>query len=494
MISSTLNHSRVYEVVSLKNGSNILIFHDEPEQLRAYFPMQSTHGFFTSSSSALSKEIYYTSDIICFQADHTQDQINRWTADDGMLVDSKYGVGQMMLDGERHLYLTIDGQTLTSERFQVRIPNEIKLTKGKSDFLYDGEQDKPSIYPVSIGSDVNKNFHGQCSREGIEHAQTLGILKPSFDCRLEFVNKTSNYLKASSLFKAQAVFDIDSMSWTCQITSLANANDHRHSSIHEDLLRLYVQTTSGSSALRSNELLLSYQPIFQLLPSTSSLYLSEEHPYQSIKVITLPTNEKYIRVQSSDTSVVRIDKNLTDQFTYTVELPYGAKSDNNKQVYIEIYNTLTGQSQRIQVKVQKRFIDNPIGRIFASLILCASLALIVYGLANRRSSTPAPVPIVSNRSASSSPRVLQAPLTPKRHQLFDDQLTTTTPFDRSPPNSPRTPIVYSNDQPVRLFSAQDIRARPAVISTPRSAMSSMNLLTNDDADVELRLRHLRNGS
>ncbi|CAF4668562.1 unnamed protein product, partial [Rotaria magnacalcarata] len=57
-----------------------------------------------------------------------------------MYVDSTYGIGQMIMDGERHLHLKIDGQTITSERFNVQTPKEIKLYKGANDFLYDGEE------------------------------------------------------------------------------------------------------------------------------------------------------------------------------------------------------------------------------------------------------------------------------------------------------------------------------------------------------------------
>ena len=147
MISSTVNHSQVYEIVPLKNGSNVLIFHDDSDHLRAYLPMQSTHGFlFPSSSSVLSKQNYFIGDVLCFQSDLNEDQMNRWKADDGMMIDSQYGIGQMIIDGERHLYLTIDGQTLTSERFHVQVPNEIKLIKGNNNFLYDGEQGNNRIF------------------------------------------------------------------------------------------------------------------------------------------------------------------------------------------------------------------------------------------------------------------------------------------------------------------------------------------------------------
>jgi hypothetical protein len=72
-------------------------------------------------------------------------------------------------------------------------------------------------------------------------------------------------------------------------------------------------------------------------------------------------------------------KNSTDLFLYNIQLRHGAKTINNQE---DIKNLLTGQNQRVPIKVQKRFIDNPIGRILASLLLCASLSLIVYGLAN----------------------------------------------------------------------------------------------------------------
>jgi hypothetical protein len=240
-----------------------------------------------------------------------------------------------------------------------------------------------------------------------------------------------------------------------------------------------VQT---SYQINSNELIIPYQPSFKL-SSSSSIYLSEEHPFNSISISTLPTNEKYLLLQSSDPSVVRIKKNSTDPFLYNIELRLGAKTNNQEQIYIEIKNTLTGQIQRVPIRVQKRFIDNPIGRIVASLLLCASLALIVYGLANRKpsiSKSIAPTPMIS-KAISSTPRVINSPPTPKRHLLFDDHLTST--FD-SPINT------QHHDQPVvRLYSAQDVRSR-SIANTPRSAISNMTLPTTDDQDLRTRLQRL----
>jgi len=173
---------------------------------------------------------------------------------------------------------------------------------------------------------------------------------------------------------------------------------------------------------------------------------------------------------------------LTDPFLYDIELRHGAKTNTQEQIYIDIKNTLTGQNQRVNIRVQKRFIDNPIGRILASLLLCASLALIVYGLANRKPSLAKRIatPLIS-KPISSTPRVLHSPPTPKRHLLFDDQHTPT--FD-----TPTT--IQHHDQPVvRLYSAQDVRSRP-IANTPRSAISNMTLPTTDDRDLQTRLRRL----
>ncbi len=145
MISTNSNNTQTYEIIPLKNGSNILVFDGGLEYLRAYLPVQSNSGFHlpTTSISSL-KQTYYIGDIVCFESSLTNDENNkdRWSGDDGMYVDSKYGIGQMIIDGERHLHLKIDGQTITSERFNVQIPNEIKLFKGANKFLYDGEEGK----------------------------------------------------------------------------------------------------------------------------------------------------------------------------------------------------------------------------------------------------------------------------------------------------------------------------------------------------------------
>jgi hypothetical protein len=143
MISTNSNNTQTYEIIPLKNGSNIVVFDGGLETLRAYLPVQSNSGFLlpTSSISPL-KQTYYIGDIVCFESNLNNDENSndRWSGDDGMYVDSKYGIGQMIMDGERHLHLKIDGQTITSERFNVQIPNEIKLHKGKNEFLYDGEE------------------------------------------------------------------------------------------------------------------------------------------------------------------------------------------------------------------------------------------------------------------------------------------------------------------------------------------------------------------
>ena len=343
---------------------------------------------------------------------------------------------------------------------------------------------KSLSYPVILGSDSKNNLHGSCHRDGLEHAQSVGILRPTFECRLDFLNSTSKYPKASSLFKTQAVFDLDLMSWACQITSLPS-KDNRPSSTYEDSLRLLVQTPYPSNA---NELIIPYQPSFQL-SSPSSMYLSEEHPFQSIQISTLPSNEKYFQIQSSDPSVVRVKKNVTDPLVYNVELRHGAKTNHPDQIYIDVKNSLTGQSQRVQIKVQKRFIDNPLGRILASLLLCASLALIVYGLATRKPSLPASAPPMISKSVIATPRVIQSPPTPKRHLLFGDQAA--SPFDQNLADSPSSTMYHPHDQPVvRLYSAQDFRPR-SITSTPRSAMSNMTLPTTDDDDLRRRLQRFR---
>ncbi len=145
MISTNSNSTEIYEIIPLKNGSNILIFDGGFDYLRAYLPVQSNSGFLLPKSSISPlKETYYIGDIVCFESSLTNNEEtkDRWTGDDGMYVDSKYGIGEMIMDGERHLHLKIDGQTITSERFNVQIPNDIKLYKGTNDFLYDGEEGK----------------------------------------------------------------------------------------------------------------------------------------------------------------------------------------------------------------------------------------------------------------------------------------------------------------------------------------------------------------
>ncbi|CAF0984646.1 unnamed protein product [Adineta steineri] len=477
MISTNSNNTQTYEIVSLKNGSNILVFDGGLENLRAYLPVQSNSGFVLPKTSISPlKQTYYIGDIVCFESNLNNDENNkdRWTGDDGMYVDSKYGIGQMIIDGERHLHLKIDGQTITSERFNVQVPNEIKLYKGTNDFLYDGEEGKSYSYPVIFGASSKTNLHGSCYREGLEHAQSTRTLRPLFECHLDFVNNTAKQPKASALFKTQPIFDLDQMSWACQIISKSSHD----SSTYDDSLRLIIQTPYH---VTSNELIIPYQPKFKL-SSSSSIYLSEEHPFNSISVSTLPINEKYLQLESSDPSIVRVKKNSTEPFLYNIELRHGAKTNNQDQIYIDIKNTLTGQNQRIPIKVQKRFIDNPIGRILASLALCASLALIVYGLANRKpsiSTTTAP-PIIT-KQISSTPRVLHSPPTPKRHLLFDDHHS----------NSFDSPITtQQSDQPVvRLYSAQDLRSR-SIANTPRSAISNMTLPTTDDRDLRTRLQRL----
>ena len=489
MVSSTSNNSQQFEVIPLKNGSNVLVFDGSIEHLRAYLPIQSNSGFVLPKSSISPlKQSYVIGDIVCFQSSLTPDENNakdRWTGDDGMYVDSQYGIGQMIMDGERHLHLTIDGQTITSERFNVKIPNTIKLSKGTHEFLHDGVPDQSSSYPVTFGSDSTSNLHGSCYREGLEHAQSIRVLRPTFECHLDFLNSTAKHSKASSLFRTQAIFDLDLMSWACQITSKSSAGDDHPSGTFEDSLRLLVQTPFQT---KSNELIIPYQPSFTL-SSPSSIYLSEEHPFQSIHVATLPSNEKHLQIQSSHPSIVRVKKNTTDPFLYNVELRHGAKTNHHDQIYVDIKNVLTGQNQRVQIKVQKRFIDNPIGRILASLLLCASLALIVYGLANRKPSIPVNPPPMISKQIGSSPRVIHSPPTPKRHLLFDDQYSSS--FDRNQADSPMTTIHHPHaDQPVvRLYSAQDLRSR-SIVGTPRSAMSNMTLPTTDDRDLRTRLQRL----
>lgn len=143
MISTSNNQTENYEIIPLKNGSNILIFDGGFDYLRAYLPIQSNTGFILPKSSITPlKQIYYINDIVCFESNINNDGTmnDRWTGDDGMYVDSKYGIAQMMMDGERHLHLRLDGQTITSERFHVQMPNEIRLYKGTNEFLYDGEE------------------------------------------------------------------------------------------------------------------------------------------------------------------------------------------------------------------------------------------------------------------------------------------------------------------------------------------------------------------
>ncbi|CAF1020972.1 unnamed protein product [Adineta ricciae] len=475
MISSNSNNTQNYEIISLKNGSNVLVFDGGLEHLRAYLPVQSNSGFLLPKTSVSPlKQTYYINDIVCFESNLYNDESgrDRWTGDDGMYVDSKYGIAQMIMDGERHLHLKIDGQTITSERFQVQVPNDMKLYKGTNDFLYDGEEGKVYSYPVIFGASSTTNLHGSCHREGLEHAQSNRVLRPTYECHLDFVNNTSTQPKASALFKTQAVFDLDLMSWACQIIS-KSAHD---SSTYDDSLRLIVQTPYQTA---SNELIIPYQPRFKL-SSLSSIYLSEEHPFNSIHVSTLPNNEKYLQLESSDPSIVRVKKNATDPFLYDIELRHGAKTNTQNPIYVNIKNTLTGQTQRIPIKVQKRFIDNPIGRILASLLLCASLALIVYGLANRKPPVTTTPPVIT-KPVSSSPRVLHSPPTPKRHLLFDEHHA--SPFD-----TPTT--IQHQDQPVvRLYSAQDVRSR-SIANTPRSAISNMTLPITDDRDIRARYQRL----
>ena len=201
---------------------------------------------------------------------------------------------------------------------------------------------KSYSYPVIFGASSTTNLHGPCHREGLEHAQSTRVLQPTFECHLDFVNNTSKHLKALSLFKTQPIFDLDLMSWACQLTSKSSHDI----STHDDSFRLIVQTPYQ---ITSNELIIPYQPRFKL-SSSSSIYLSEEHPYNSIQISTLPTNEKYLQLQSSDPSIVRIKKNSTDPFLYNIELRHGAKTSQQGDIYIDIKNILTGQINVYRLK------------------------------------------------------------------------------------------------------------------------------------------------
>lgn len=151
MISSNFNNSQLFELIPLKNGSNVLVFDAGVDHLNAYLPVQSNNGLFSPASNISPlKQFYSIGDIVCFQSRLAEDETlrkDRWTGDDGMYVDSNYGIAQMIMDGERHLHLTIDGQTITSERFHVKIPSEINVSKGQQDFLFDGEQGMNSDFP-----------------------------------------------------------------------------------------------------------------------------------------------------------------------------------------------------------------------------------------------------------------------------------------------------------------------------------------------------------
>ncbi|CAF4309482.1 unnamed protein product, partial [Rotaria magnacalcarata] len=87
----------MYEIIPLKNGSNILVFDGGLKYLRAYLPVQANNGFLLPKSSiSILKHLYYIGDIVCFETNLNNDEKNkdRWSGDDGMYVDSTYGIGQ----------------------------------------------------------------------------------------------------------------------------------------------------------------------------------------------------------------------------------------------------------------------------------------------------------------------------------------------------------------------------------------------------------------
>jgi hypothetical protein len=93
MISTNSNNTQTFEIIPLKNGSNIVIFDGGLEYLHAYLPVQSNSGFLLPKSSISPlKQSYYIGDIVCFESSLTNNE-NRWSGDDGMYVDSKYGIG-----------------------------------------------------------------------------------------------------------------------------------------------------------------------------------------------------------------------------------------------------------------------------------------------------------------------------------------------------------------------------------------------------------------
>ncbi|CAF0750806.1 unnamed protein product [Didymodactylos carnosus] len=521
-------HNTTYDVIPLTDGSSIVEFGSSDssyDHLRSYLSIQAASGFLMpkSISSTLSKtnvvDSYVVGDIICFESrlsSTTYDGTKvddektttedggkeRWSGDDGMIIDRKYGIAQLLIDGERHLHYQIDGQVLTSERFNVHLPKQLRLLTTDNDFIQNGQQNtvKSYFYPVIFGNSQT-NVHGLCHRHGLEHAHSKDIFHPQFQCDLEFISiddessLTHSQYKASSIFDVRPVFDIDLPGWACEIRPIPPLHHSHHLSTFDNSLSLIVQSKKYS--LKSNSITIEFQPFFSVKPS-SSMTLSDDHPFSHIHVYTTGKNEKYIQIRSSNPALVHIEKNSTTPFVYNVELRTDERR-TNEPVYVHLTNTLTGQEEKLEIKLHRRLTDYPLGRMLSSLFFCIVICSIVYGLANfcnRAKKQQIPLSPTKSPQQSPVPRLFISPPSPNQSQnrllQQDDILDYGAPSFRSTDSFSPT----KQQLPVRLYSAQDLRTRQ--LQSPRTTSSSFALgnsssataATNFDLDFPTRLRRL----
>ncbi|CAF1399781.1 unnamed protein product, partial [Didymodactylos carnosus] len=521
------SHNTTYELILLTNGTSIVEFGSSDlsyNNLRSYISIQAASGFlmpkFSSSDQSKTNRIdsYIVGDIICFESrlssltyDHNtkttlEDDSNRkerWSGDDGMIIDRKYGIGQLLVDGERHLHYQIDGQVLTSERFNVHLPKQLRLLTIDNDFIQNSGQHIPVknySYPVILGSGQT-NVHGSCHREKLEHAQSKDIFRPPFQCNLEFIDTndksslTHSQYKVSSIFDVYPIFDIDLPGWSCKIQPILSSHYSYQLSTLENFLSLSVHSKEYN--LKSNTIKIEFQPLFFIKPS-SFITISDDHPLSHIRIYTTGKNEKYIQIRSSNPTLVHIKKNDTVPFIYNVELKTDERR-TNEPVYIYLTNTLTGQEEKLEIKLHRRLIDYPFGRMLSSLLLCIIICLIAYSLVNffnrtknqqnsiipKKLQQQSPIPRVFISSSNENEnRLLQ------QNDIFDYGNTSFRNNDSFSPSKQQQPVVH-------LYSAQDIRSRQ--LQSPRTTTSSFTIgnssnvagdTTNYDHDYSSRLQRL----
>ncbi|XP_070565297.1 nuclear pore membrane glycoprotein 210-like isoform X2 [Ptychodera flava] len=296
-------------------------------------------------------------DIICFDSPLMKSDGRRgnWRSQDSnvLFVDSNSGIAIATRPGVTTVYQSLSENFVTHAEVSVHPVRHAYIASNSITYVSTLPRSSPYVFPVILGSHTNVRGDN-CSEEFASVYSRLHLHSVPFRCNMKFKDAALS-IKAQDLFHVTSGFDIDSSEYYCSISQI-------ESSYSSQLLSTIETSLEISVTVFHQELQPEIQSPIQRVPllpafhiSQSDISLSNVHPTSDLIIQGVAKVLDTIRVMSNDTSVVELGsiERGTGIHRYPVHLVDSTAllQEDCPVVHIEITSPVTGQSQKLAVKI-----------------------------------------------------------------------------------------------------------------------------------------------